>query len=524
MRSGPTSIGEMQAEYAAAKASRFRRTRTVPLAGSGADYHYRSDADYLRVMEYARDMDRNDAIISPILDRAADNTVGEGFKCDPQTGDAKLDEALGALWKEWTEDPDLCDEAGELCFADMERMVFRQSLVDGDMFGVITEQGTVQLIEAHRCRTPAKSKAQGKTIVHGVEMDDQRRRMRYWFTADELDPMRTVRTSTGFNPIDVRDESGFRKVCHVYWPKRATQTRGVTALSPVFDVAGMFEDLNFAKIVQAQVVSCIAFFRYQQVGAPGFSQPPLGAVDESQTRSDGTAKREEALSPGKQLTGRPGEKIEGFSPGVPNSEFFPHVKLILQLIGVNLGLPLVVILLDGSETNFSGWRGAFDQAKVGFKRNQQSLVRRFHQPIWDWKVANWIAEDGALRTLAEKEGVSPYNVCWSPPTWPYIEPLKDASADLLRLSNGLISPRRLHAERGRESEEIAAETIADNSAAIKAAITEAAKLTKETGVDVHWREILPMPNAQGITISLNDGAPEPGAGASDATQKKGAAA
>ena len=54
----------MRADYDAAKSSRFQRKRTgVSLGGSGADYHFRSEADYLRLMEYSRDLDRNDLAI-----------------------------------------------------------------------------------------------------------------------------------------------------------------------------------------------------------------------------------------------------------------------------------------------------------------------------------------------------------------------------------------------------------------------------------------------------------------------------
>ena len=44
-----------RSDYQAAKASRYRRRRTgISTSGSGADYHYRSDADYLRILKNRR--------------------------------------------------------------------------------------------------------------------------------------------------------------------------------------------------------------------------------------------------------------------------------------------------------------------------------------------------------------------------------------------------------------------------------------------------------------------------------------
>ena len=62
--------------YRAASVAR-RGGRTLPTGGSG-DYHARTDADLLRNL--AQEMDRDNAIYSGILNRAADNILGDGFQ------------------------------------------------------------------------------------------------------------------------------------------------------------------------------------------------------------------------------------------------------------------------------------------------------------------------------------------------------------------------------------------------------------------------------------------------------------
>ena len=303
--------------------------------------------------------------------------------------------------------------------------------------------------------------------------------------------------------MDVRDENGIRQLFHIYNPKRTTMTRGVTSLAPVFQLAGMLEDVNFAKVVQQQIVSCFAIFRKQAMGAGGLPTVQGYGYSESETTDYGT-RQIEGITPGMEIIGAPGEELQGFSPNVPNSEYFEHVKLILQLIGVNLGLPLCLVLMDGSETNFSGWRGAVDEARKGFKRNQQNMIKRFHSPVYIWKLNQMLSEDKALRGLFKKRGEKIFKHRWNPQFWPYIEPVKDAEGDLKQLRGCLNSPRRIQSNNGRQWDDVYAESIDDYAAAIVRAKKAAIKINTnyEDGQPVHWRDLLPLPSPEGVAASM----------------------
>ncbi len=498
-----TAFETMRGDYTAAKSSRFRRKRTgISATGTGADYHYRTEGDFLKLMEVARDMDRNDTIVGHIVNRAVDCTINGGLSLDPQTGNDKLNAEIAERWADWASDPESCDIQGELTFNQMEEQVFRSMLVDGDIFALPLKDGQLQLMEGHRCRTPSGTK---KNVVHGVLLDSVRRRQAYWFTKDDIDPSSAVTKVSEVSEIPAYDADGNKQVFQVYNPKRVTQTRGVTALAPVFDCLGMFEDIQFAKLVQQQIVSCFAVFRMREAGFGGPSAAPLGAT-ETQTRSDGSVSKIEGISPGLMIDGAPGEKLQGFSPNVPNAEFFQHVKLILTLCSINLGLPLCLALLDASETNFSGFRGALDQAKIGWKRNQRMLRTRFNTPVYRWKLRQWMAEDDRFRARMERGNIKPFEHVWNVPSWPYIEPVKDATGQLLRLKGGLTSPRRLHAENGDDVDKLAAETVADNGYRIRLAKAEAKKINQEfpdDGNPVHWRELISLPLPDGFTVSAS---------------------
>lgn len=491
----------IRGDYDMSRESRFvrRRTGLAPQGGT-ADYHYRNESQYYTDIEKARDMDRNDSIVGQTIDRAVANIVQDGFTLDPKTGDKKLDAELWARWLEWSEDRDQCDLAGEFCWHDFEVHAMRSMLLDGDVVGLACEDGELQMVEAHNIKTSTKI----ENTVLGITKDQYNRRLRYWITSDPIESYQTS-TSLSASSVEVRDEYGFRQVFHVYNPKRMTQTRGVTAFAPIFSQAGMFEDIQFAKLVQQQVVSCFAIFRKQTATPDLPSTTPGYGASTIETSAAGT-RYIEGIAPGMEIIGKPGEELQGFSPNVPNSEYFEHVRLMLQIIGVNLGLPLCLVLMDGSETNFSGWRGAVDEARKGFRANQRNLLERFHRPVYQWKVRQWLADDPAMQTAADKSKVNLFGHKWNAPTWAYIDPVGDAQGDALRLQNGLTSPRRLHAERGRDWEEVADETIADNAYAILSAKKQAAAINKKFPNEppVHWRELISLPMPSGIQMTMQD--------------------
>lgn len=502
-----TEFDAIRADYDMSRESRFIRKRQgLAPRGGGADFHYRIEEHYYRDIEKARDMDRNDAIVGQTIDRAVANIVQDGFTLDVRTGDSQLDLELWQRWQDWTSSPDSCDMAGEFTFQDIERHVMRSMLLDGDIVALGTAGGQLQLIEAHSIQTITP---QPQTFL-GVTRDQYGKRTQYWYSADRRDG--GVLSVVGnlketAVPIDVRDEEGNRVLFHVYNPKRTNQTRGVTALAPIFSVAGMFEDINFAKLVQQQVVSCFAIFRKRNAIAGGGPLPSTDGYGLPETEATGAGTRYiENIGPGMEIIGAEGEELQGFSPNVPNAEFFDHVKLMLQIIGVNLGLPLCLVLMDGSETNFSGWRGAVDEARKGFKANQQNLLNRLHQPVYEWKVRQWIAEDRTLRVAARQDGIDIFGHRWNAPTWQYIDPVADAQGDALRIQNALTSPRRLHAEGGRDWEEIADEIVSDMSYAITQAKRKAAEINAafNDNAPVHWRELISLPMPAGIQMTMQD--------------------
>jgi lambda family phage portal protein len=502
----------LRADYDGARDSRFRRQRRgVTTVGLPADYHYRSYSDHLRLMELARDMDRNDPFLGQLIDRSLDNIVQLGFTIDPSTGDKAFDADLKKRWYEWSEDRNQVDLAGECSFPAFERAVLRQQLIDGDVFMIPTSEGSLQGIEAHRCRTPSRTT---RNVIHGVLLDDFRRRLEYWFTKQDIQPYGKVSLVSEMTPYPARDKAGYRNVFQIYEAKRFSQTRGITALAPIFDFIGMGGDAVFAKIVQQLIANCFAIFRERDKSfASDSPDVPTGELT-NEPLVDGGSRLTQGISPGMEVIGKPGEKLQGFSPNLGNTDFMALVQFLLSVIGANLGMPLIMVLMDTGDTNFSSWRGAFDQAKMGFRRRQQCLASQFHTEVYNWKVRQWITSSDAMYSKYKSLGNLVFKHTWGMPSWPYVDPYKDASADLLQMRNGLMSPRRIQANKGCDHAEIVKETTEDNALVIESAITEADGINArhpDLREPIHWREVmsLPMPEGQKIADIPIDPPPAP---------------
>lgn len=494
---------EYRADYEVARPSRFRRTRSA-LYGT-ADAHYAGERAYFEVIEYVRDMERNDPLIGPTLDIVCNQTNKGGFQYAPDTGDEKLDADLKADFDQWGSEPGQFDHAGELSFRESELLTMRSEIRDGDCFVIPTVEGRMQFLEAERCRTPVKSQ---RNIIHGIELNrDTRRRVKYWFTRGKVDISDRIERTSEMVSVEAVDADGFPQVFHVYGRRRLTQTRGVSAFTAAQLRMGMLEDVEFALLVKQQMASTIAWSEETEEGgyAGTGGGTEYGARETVRGASGGDHIIEE-IAPGMIVRPAPGKRLRMHAPQVPSTETMEHMRRIIQLVGLQVGLPVIMLLMDARETNFSGWRGAVEVARSLFRQAQEHRRDVYHRRVavarTRWLMAQRNAMGRGLRSAFARIGPRIYRHKWRLPSWPYIQPLHDAQARALKLSTLQTSPRREAAEDGQEWDEVVRETVADNEAAIGAAIDAAARLNLKAGANVvHWTHLLNRDMPKGVTVT-----------------------
>jgi capsid protein len=227
-------------------------------------------------MEMAREMTRNNPLVMQGVRRLVANVVGRGFVLDSDSGDKGIDDVNGYRWAEWSRSPEACDDQQELDFHGLEKLTLQHVIIDGDLCSLPNRDGGIESQEGHRLKT---SRNTTKNVVHGVQQDERRRRLAYWFTKEDIEPWRSVTRVNDTTQINARDEAGHRQVFHHYLPDRRSQTRGVTAFAPMADTADHWDDLQFANLVAAKIQSCYTILREMDAGAPAL--PFAGGGDHS---------------------------------------------------------------------------------------------------------------------------------------------------------------------------------------------------------------------------------------------------
>lgn len=505
-----------RADYAAASPSKFRRTRQG-LYGSG-DSHYANEQRFLQMREYSLDMYRNDAVIGQAIRQAVVNEVQTGFMYQPDTGDTGLDEELRLWMEDWASDPEQCDVTGRMSLPEIEFMIGVAEKAAGDMIILPLDNDRLQLVETNRLRTPTNTK---QNVVHGILLDKLRRPEQYWFAPDNINPWQRWERVNEAVKIDAYDGDGNKQVYHLYDPARVTQTRGVPALHAAYDFAGMYEDSTFATLVRHQMAACLvgSWEKTSDYSAP------MQTGEQTETRLvDGSTMIDQGISPGQMFNPPKGMKLAIHSPQIPSAEAMEFSRRILQIIFLSLGLPLAYGLMDGKETNFSGQRFSGDLAKMGFRRTQRRRKTQFYYELARWRIRRKLTEDAAMRKTAAKSNIKIFRHDWQSPGWPYPQPVHDVTADAMKLTNLITSPRRLHAEDGRNYQRVMRESIEDNGAAILAAAKKADEINSELGKKiVTWRDVLNRDMPKGDQLidtaenpNTNDGAaPAPAGGATN---------
>ncbi|HEX8911076.1 MAG TPA: phage portal protein [Humisphaera sp.] len=512
--SAAASFYELRSEYAAMRDSRFRKRRPgVSGVGADADAHAWGDWDFVKMRETARAMVRDDAVVKPLVQRVVYNVVRTGFTYEPATGDDKLDLDLYQRWTAWATDAQACDVAGVHTFPDFERLALFSWIVDGDLFLAGTDEGTLQPFEAERAQSPARVR---RRIVHGVEIDDRRRRLRYWFRKE--DPGRQFRgVVDDFEQVEAYDLDGHEQVWHLFDPMRFTQTRGVTAFHPVFDKAGMYEEIDFALLVKEQMA---AFLAWEEQTTGDYQAPGIQyGTQEAAGRPDGTTQVVEEMAAGTIARPPKGKSIKMHASPIVAADTMEHLRHTLQVLNLTLGLPLCVGTLDARETNFSSQRFVMDQAKLGFVTLQSQVEARLHRKVLAYKVRDWMATDPALRAAAGRSGVNVFAHEWHKPRWPYVQPLQDAQAKQTELESGMTSLRRVAAERGDDFEQVADEAVKDNEYWIARAMEATERLKgkfPKLADDLHWTTLYHRALPKGVQavdqldqVAGPDGQPEP---------------
>lgn len=480
--------------YTGASADRAATKNWIPWPGAAENLLI--DLPLLRGR--SRDMERSDPIATGAIHTMVSNVVGTGLSllARPDRDTLRMSEDQAQEWSAktqrefrlWAESNE-CDITRTQDFYAQQNLVFRSSLVSGDVFVLMPMierphwpySLALQVIEADRVDTPeisgwdgiSKNKDNGNSIRAGIEFDDNGAPVAYYVLKQH--PGSTSGVNRDANRVlAFGQKTGRRNMLHLFERLRPGQTRGYPFLAPVIEPLKQLGRYTQAELDAAVINAMLAVFVKSPVG--------MGLV-QSVNPDDPNSATEVALRSGTITDLRPGEEVQTVAMNRPNQAFDPFVQAVLRQVGVALGLPFEV-LIKHFTASYSAARAALLEAWRTFKGRREWLGSGFCTPVYE----TWLEEAVARgRVIAPGFDDPMVRRAWMQSEWVgdsqgQIDPVREVEAANLRVESEFSSRTRetqqlsgaewteIHAERVREERLRRQDGTAGESPATAAAV------------------------------------------------------
>lgn len=263
-----------------------------------------------------------------IIRRFVTNVINTGLSLDaePILGLLSIDEDKAAEWSEDVEDkflawaslPQACDWVGEKTFGEMQREIYREALIEGDVLVIehhnaATNLPYYEIVSGSLVTSPLVDVkiANGHCIEHGVELNAKRQQVAYWVLQADLTHKRIP--SRGRNN---------RLLSWLFYAtdKRAFDVRGEPLLSLIMQSIGEIDKYRDSTQRKATVNSMLAMFFYQSADSKVPNSRPVTAG--AARRVAGTEPAADGTDYKLNMAGhRPGLVYEYLPPGVEPKGF-----------------------------------------------------------------------------------------------------------------------------------------------------------------------------------------------------------
>lgn len=475
--------------------------RALPRSGS-PDTHTRPDRELLGRM--ARRFHRDNGIYQSIINRSMEAIFGEGWGLQVNTGVDDLDSEIERDFAKWAKKPEV---RGLFDFDDCQKMAATAVFNDGDLGCVLTNRNKLQYVVSERItggRRQSAASRKGGRVEQGVEMDRLGAPIAYW-----------VAPYDQFGYLSKAKAKRIKERDFLFLPalNEFDQTRGVPVLTSSFPMIHRIKDVCDSEAIAWQLLSRFALTISRDNGAAQAhleSESDSGGKDSPPDAADRVMDFDEAII----FNANNGESLRGIDRNLPGANFSESVRMYLRLIGLPLGLPLEIMLLDYSKMNYSSSRAALEQAYRMFRAWQRFFDKKHSTPIFEWWLLKRI-EKGFYPSLLEnltvlEEGadltILDFGVSheFIKPEFPWIDQLKEAQAWGARIDRGLATQSQALKSVGMDRDN----WIIQREKEIESAIEAADRINKRhKDANVDWRAFAGVPVSK---MQGNFAAVEPG--------------
>jgi len=413
--------------------------------------------DRATLVNQSRKFMRDNGIYYGMLERAVNYIVGNGFSLQVLSKNKKNAAKIEALWKNYWKSPEVKGiQTGER----VERMIIREMFVAGDTGLIKVKNGLVQHIEAEQIA------GKGQKLKNGIETTSVGKPTKYWVSP--YNPSGYVQAGKA-KPYEPKE------FIFVTDPDRPSSIRTVPPCQSVFAMLHRINDVCDSEAIAWQLLARLAVsVTRENANSLAFDE---SSADTTAT-DDELAMRVQELDYALVFHGEPGDKIESIKHDLPGSNFPSSINMFLRLLGLPLGLPLEIILLDWTKSNYSQSRAVLEQTFKTFT-SWQSLLETALNEIFDWKIRSWQASG----LIKGKQSPDFDRHEWIKPSFPWLDQLKEVQAWGSKVDRSYATHGQVCKSLGFEREDI----VNIREREVRDAIERSQKIEKDTKVVVPWQ-------------------------------------
>lgn len=410
------------------------------------------------------DLAANDWIAVSAVNAITQNAIGIGLKpssCIPAArlglspeDAASLGETMEWIWDRWSRHADV---TGQRTFEELQTAALRSILVMGEALHlpVMTDQDgislAIQSIAPGRLRTPALYAAD-PAVRDGIRFDGAGRPQVYYI-ADSLQDSQSMLSDSDLScrflavPAKILRRPG---IFHLFRKSMDEQVRGLPIFAPSASLFRLLDDSLHYELLAQAMASKFPIFITREDRSP--EAMAAEGVYQGQEQEEEPVYYTDTDGP-QFMYGNAGEKPEVLKNERPSPNFLAFTKTILNGVASSCGIPYIALTNDFSEVNYSSARAAMNEGWRTYKSWRQFIAESYCQPIWAMVMEEaWLT--GELRLPAGVDFYrDQYLLCsctWTGPARGYVDPVKEIQADILAISNHLMTRREAMAAAGRD--------------------------------------------------------------------------
>lgn len=398
-----------------------------------------------KLRERSRDAARNDPYAKKYFGLIRSNVIGAGginfqIKTDNDTRLKNLAVDIEAKFKIWSR-KDFCTVTNKLSWIESQRLFVTKLARDGEVlirkiydknnpFGFSLKFYDAGWLYENMYGTAAN----GNQIIMGIEVDRNDKPVAYWLTPPIGDWM-------------IRDRQVIRvpaaEIIHAFLVlEDETQARGIPWLHASLLKLNMLDGYEEAELVG------------RRVGASnmGFFSPPFDAENQDDEDEDGEKiDLIEEFEPGILKELPPGYSFHEFNPKHPDSTADSFKSTVLGGVAAGADVAKHSITGDMSQVNYSSARIAMLDERDFWQTIQQFVIGNFCQPVFEDWLKSAMLNNQVNLTAKDFERIK--FPSWFPRGFSWVDPEKEAKADVLAIEKGLLTVTEVLAEKGQDLEE-----------------------------------------------------------------------